>query len=331
MKTKRYFAGIVGCGSVGSEFDKVPGKKPIYTHAGAYYYHPKYQLVAGADIDESKLKSFSKKWNVKNVYKDFKEMLIHESLDILSICTAKEQHYQIVKRAVEKGIKIIFCEKPFTGDVKKAEELIKLCARNKILLAINYTRRYTPGHQEVKKLIDRYALGKIQTVNCLYTKGIINNGSHVINLLQFLFGNIKRVQALSPLTKCQEIKVDYNLDLLLYFPGGFSAFVKSLPARYFSLFEIDIIGTLSRIKVTESGFNIRWYNMIKSKVFPGYRELDTQGQEFKSGMEEAMINALENIVDAYEKNTPLWCTGQDGLETIKVIETAIKAARNYKI
>jgi len=326
----KYKAGIIGCGNIGSMIDKGPGIKPFYTHAGAYYSSPKFQLTAACDIDPVKLKNFGQKWQVKNLYTDFRKMLEKEKLDILSVCTAKEQHYQIVKKLIEKGIKIIFCEKPFTGNVKKAEELVKLCTSNKVLLAINYTRRYTLGHQKVKKIITGGELGKIQTVNCLYTKGVINNGSHVINLLQFLFGKVKRIQALSPLTKNREIKADYDLDLLLYFNRGFYTMIKNLKAEYYSLFEIDILGTKGRIKITESGFDIKWYRVIVSKVFPGYRELDVKGREIKHGMEEAILRALDNIVSAKDKKSTLVSPGRDALVTLKIIDQAIKAAKEYK-
>ena len=72
MKTNKILrAGIVGCGKIGSEFDKDPGRKPVYTHAGAYYYDPRFSLVAGADPDKKKLAAFRRKWGAERVYTDF--------------------------------------------------------------------------------------------------------------------------------------------------------------------------------------------------------------------------------------------------------------------
>ena len=327
MNISKYRTGIVGCGNIGSEFDKVSGRKPIYTHAGAYFYHRKFKLVAAADISKEKLNRFATKWNVKNVYEDFTEMLDHESLDIVSVCTWKESHYEIVKKAIEKGVKMIFCEKPFTGELNKAKRLLDLSNKKNILLAVNYTRRYTECHQKVKELISQGKLGEMQTIICFYTKGFINNGSHVINLLTFFFGEVEWVSSLSSVGRFDE-KEDYDLDIILHFPEELSVYIFSCDAKYYSLFEIDILGSLGRLKIIDSGYDIKWYQINNSPVFEGYSELEKKGTIIKSDMENAMINAIDNIIESFENKTDLICSGQDGLETIKIVDLAIKSAKD---
>jgi len=326
MKILKYRAGIVGCGNIGSRIDKGPGRTPIYTHAGAYSCHPKFQLITAADINKEKLTNFARKWKVKNIYTDFEEMLHNECLDILSICTWKNLHYEIVKKAVMNGVKMIFCEKPFTGNVNEAENLVGLCKKKNVLLAVNYTRRYTKGHQKVKELISDGKLGKIQTVNCLYTKGIINNGSHLMNLFNYFFGKTEWVSSVSLIDRLEK-KEDYDLDINLYFSEGFLVSIFCCDSKYYSIFEIDILGTLGRIRITESGYDIKWYKVKNNPVFKGYKELDKVGTIIKSDMEDAMLNAVDNIIESYEKKQSLLCDGQDALETLKIIDLAISSAK----
>lgn len=323
---KIYKAGIIGCGNIASKFDETPGKKPIYTHAGAYFVNPKTELVSAADSNINNLSEFAEKWKVKNIYNDFETMLEKEDLDIVSVCTPKEFHFDAVKCAAKHGVKVILCEKPFTGSVSEADKLVKYCRDKGAVLAINYTRRYASGHQDVKEIIRNGDLGKIQAVNCFYTKGLFNNGSHIINLLLFFFGTINKVSLIGRLKKCPMMKEDYDGDIALRFRSGFTATLISADARCYSLFEIDIIGTLGRIRITESGFDITHYRIRNSPIFKGYTELEPKGISITSGMKDTMINAVDNIIKAYEGNEPLLCSGLDGLETLKVLENTIKLA-----
>jgi predicted dehydrogenase len=325
-RMKVYKTGIIGCGNIASKFDETPGKKPIYTHAGAYLVNPRTKLMSVADTDKNNLSEFAEKWKVNNIYNDYETMLEEEDIDIVSVCTPKEFHYDAVKCAVRHGVKIILCEKPFTISASEADYLVKYCRNKGVVLAVNYTRRYASGHQDVKEIVRKGELGKIQAINCIYTKGLFNSGSHIINLLLFFFGKINNVSLISRLKKCPMMKKDYDGDIALRFRSGFTAIIISANARYYSLMEIDIIGTLGRIRITESGFDITHYQIRNSSIFKGYTELEPKGISITSGMEDSMINAVDNIIKAYEDNEPLLCSGLDGLETLKILENTIKLA-----
>lgn len=325
-----YKAAIIGCGNIAGKFDKTPGRGPIYTHAGAYLANPKTELISAADKNANHLNYFGKHWNVKSLYSDFKTMLEKEDLDIVSVCTPETMHFEAVRCAAKQGVKAILCEKPFTGSVSEADYLVKYCRKKKVLLAINYTRRYAAGHREVQECIRRGDIGKIQTVNCLYTKGLFNSGSHVINLLAFFFGRINSVSLVSRLKKCPVLKRDYDGDIALRFTEGFTAKMISADARFYSILEIDIIGSLGRIRITESDFKITYYHIRNSPIYSGYKELDPKGFSRGSGMEDSMANAVDNLINAYEEDEPLLCSGLDGLETLKILENTMKLASTSK-
>ena len=93
---KIYRAGIIGCGNIASGYDP-NGAYKITTHAGAYSYIKKTKLVALTDMNKKKLNEAGKKWRIDKLYTNYKEMLEKEKLDILSICTWDDSHYQILK------------------------------------------------------------------------------------------------------------------------------------------------------------------------------------------------------------------------------------------
>jgi len=51
---------------------------------------------------------------------------------------------------------------------------------------------------ELKKLIHEGKFGKIYKGTIWYTKGIIENGSHFVDLFQWLLGEAQEVQVMNP-------------------------------------------------------------------------------------------------------------------------------------
>lgn len=142
-------AGIVGCGRIGSQFDDDPKRKFVATHAGAYSTVDEVELVAACDLDKEKLAKCGQRWQIPSLYQDYREILSRETLDILSICTWNSTHLDIVKEAVSNGVRAIFGEKPIADSLKNADEMIKLCHQNGVILQIDHKRRFDKFHQEM--------------------------------------------------------------------------------------------------------------------------------------------------------------------------------------
>ena len=94
----KYKVGLIGCGRVGSLLEDDPLREKPATHAAAFHRHPKTEIVAGCDIDGSRLKQFGAKWGIpdSSLYADYREMLRREKLDIVSVASWTETHYDIV-------------------------------------------------------------------------------------------------------------------------------------------------------------------------------------------------------------------------------------------
>ena len=201
-----YKAGIIGCGRIGSEFDNDPKRRYVSSHAGAYFRNPQTELTAVADLDRGKLDRCGEKWGIKSLYQDYIEMLEHERLDILSICTWNNTHLEITERAVRNGVKAIFCEKPIANTLDDAYKMVEICKKNGIILQIDHQRRFCEFHQNIKDFIDNGVIGRIQQVSFYYTAGIANTGSHMFDLLRFFFGEVSwwwhlRAQTRQPMKK----------------------------------------------------------------------------------------------------------------------------------
>mgnify|MGYP000668591223 CR=1 FL=1 len=123
---KIYKIGLIGCGRIGTllEKDKLRGKP--CTHAGGFKALSNTKIIAGCDIDHSRLKNFGRHWGVNRLYKNYREMLHQEKLDVVCIATWTNLHASMVIEAARSGVKAIFCE--------KVENFFNLVDKKKIIL-----------------------------------------------------------------------------------------------------------------------------------------------------------------------------------------------------
>ncbi|MGH2351991.1 MAG: Gfo/Idh/MocA family protein [Chloroflexota bacterium] len=112
----RLRAGIVGTARVGSWYDDLLADTPEQipsSHAGCYAAHPRTELVAGSDLDSERLANFGEKWGISALYADYRQMLAHERLDVVSVTTLwGHDHAAILPVVAQSGVRGIFAEKP---------------------------------------------------------------------------------------------------------------------------------------------------------------------------------------------------------------------------
>lgn len=186
------------------------GKMGI-SHCAIVNAHPLLDLVAVCDTSTFVLDVF-KKYSSVNCYTDYKEMLEKEELDSVFISTPTKSHYDIAKLALEKGLHV-FCEKPFSLHVNEGDEITRLAKQKELVNQVGYHNRFIGTFNYFKKLIEAGVLGNVyhflgeaygpvvtrkkggtwrskgsEGGGCLY-----DYASHVINLIEYILGDIARV------------------------------------------------------------------------------------------------------------------------------------------
>ena len=83
----------------------------------------------------------------------------------------------------------ILCEKPISNNYEEAKLFCENCTSSNVSLFTNYFRARTL-HLKLKTLITKRKWEQPFQAEILYTKGLIHNGSHFLDILYFLFGKI---------------------------------------------------------------------------------------------------------------------------------------------
>ena len=127
---------VIGAGHLGKE------------HSRIYSEMPEVSLVGVVDTDKDAGEAVAQRCKTR-YYSSLKEIL--DKVDVASVVVPTKSHYGITKELLNNGIHVLV-EKPMTGTVSEAEDLIKLGRQNSVILQPGYIERFNPALEAIKKL-----------------------------------------------------------------------------------------------------------------------------------------------------------------------------------
>lgn len=153
---KNFNVAVIGCGRISYK-----GIEAIINNKETL------QLVATCDPIEEKaiakkdeyIEKLGKNATV-NIYKDYKEMLEKENVDIVYIATESGYHPEIAINCMNKG-KHVIVEKPMALSIKDADEMIACAKKNNVKLCVSHQNRFNAAIQKLRKEIEANRFGKM--------------------------------------------------------------------------------------------------------------------------------------------------------------------------
>lgn len=311
-KKDKYKAIIVGAGRIAARFDS-PKSERVMTHAHAYLKHRRVELAGFVDINMKAAAEAAKIWG-GNSYDNFDEMFAREQPDIVSICVPDECHYEMLIKTAKHKPKMIICEKPITNNFQDTQKIIALLRKVNIPILINYSRRFDKSMRELKKNLSEEKYGRVLCANGIYTKGIIHNGVHMIDLARYLFGEVKKNLICYSVDDC--VGNDKSVAGFLKFDKCDQFHLAAGDDRSFFIFELDIILEKKRIRLLNSDQYLYWQDVISDPAYPGCKCLSKPLIK-KTSINGALTELINNAVAYLEKNTPLICDIDSAWQTEK--------------
>jgi predicted dehydrogenase len=306
---------IVGCGNIAGGFDSPRRDELPLTHAGAYRRDGRFEIAACIEPDDARRNAFMKDWGVKQGFGHIEEAKAR--FDVVSICSPTASHASDIAAALALRPKLIFCEKPVTQSAQESEAAVRCCEAAQVPLAVNYTRRWDPAVADLREAILEKRWGELRTVTGCYNKGLLNNGSHLLDLLLLLLGPL-RVHAVG--VPVEDFKpADPTVPVWLHTRDAVPVHLACGHADDFALFELQFVFQRAVITMEEGGMAWRERQARASQRFTGYRTLDA-GQRHDGGYEQAMLRSVDNIYGTVTAGKPLASTGESALFAQRLCE-----------
>lgn len=312
----RYRALVIGCGRIGT--DRTPPDGPVTSHAHAYRQHLRTELVALADDDSAVLRAAERTWNVA-VGTDPVAIARRLAPDIVSICTPDETHFTIATRLLEEAApRCLFIEKPMAMTSAEAREIQARATRAGTLICVNHTRRFSPAFGAIRRELAAGNHGPVVLARCVYTKGMLHNGVHAIDLLRWWLGEPLRARGRAVVDGDRN---DPAYDADLWFDNGVRARLDAFDHRVASIFELDLMAERSRIRFWDGGLRWEFSRVVDSSLFRGRQTYEPTNRErsdpvFLEPMAGCLTGAVSDIVTSLDGGPQPRCGAQDGIAAI---------------
>ncbi len=254
----RYTSAVIGCGRTAGLLEADPLRRKPATHMGHYRRSRKIRVVAGADTDSERRDAFRRQWRVKNVYRDYREMLEHERPDIVSLTAYAPERSRMFKHCVEAGVKAIWVEKAIATSLREARSMVRLANKHGVTALVNHPRRWSAKYIQARELIQTGVIGTPEAIVATFSGNLIHTGTHAFDVMRFLFGEVTAVRGDPDCQGSSHEELhgraaleDIGASGTLRFANGAVGTINGRAKRYF-VFEFEVIGSRGAIRTGNS-------------------------------------------------------------------------------
>ncbi len=183
---KIYRAALVGCSRMGAFIDnEVPDSRSAYSHASGYEACERTEMIACSDLRVEAMRQVGLRYGVPDdkQYIDYRDMIERERPDIVSVATQPEQRAAIVVDAVDRGVRAIYGEKAMAASLDEADAMVNAIERNGAIFNLGTNRRWDPGYDAMKDVIDSGRIGRLRSLIVHQTGPHFNGASHSFDVL----------------------------------------------------------------------------------------------------------------------------------------------------
>lgn len=312
----KFSVALIGCGDIGYLFDQNSKAKGALTHFKAFKQSGNFELKAVSDLRAGIRKMIHSRHGIP-VYEDYNRMLREIKPDVVVIASDDESHFRILNDAVKFRPKLVFTEKPLALNYEEVKKAVAKYKKKSILLQVNYTRRFLKEFEEAGQFIKSGEMGKPESAVLYYSRGLIHNASHYIDLIYRYIGETEK-----NLLKISEKKgissSDNTVSFDLFYKNGLEVRFIGLNPTKLTFAEIDITGSKGRVKVNCNN-EIEYYRVKNNKLFSGYYSYELL-KTVKIDYTKALPNAVENIYKSLCGKEQLKSPAENSIKIFKLIK-----------
>lgn len=327
---------IVGCGRIAQRH--------------AQHINNTGKLLAVCDIEKEKAENLAAAYGAR-AYGSLDELLENEpEVQVVAVCSPNGLHASHTVASLNAG-KHVLCEKPMAINPYDCGEMIKAAERANRRLFIVKQNRFNPPVAEIKKIIEQGSLGKIYSfhLSCYWNrrpdyyegswKGtkdldggtLYTQFSHFVDLLYWMFGDVKEVQSFVANYHHQGIIEfeDTGIANLRFYNGTLGTINYTVNA-YSSNMEgsLTIFGEKGTVKIGGQYLNELEYQDIeglKIENLPAGNPPNQYGHY--TGSMSNHDKVYENLLEVLTNQGIIATNGFEGLKTVEIIDKIYSAAK----
>jgi predicted dehydrogenase len=164
---------ILGCGPRGVE------------HAEALARVSGLELAAVVDSAEDRRRALAERYAAR-AYESAEHLIAGADTEIAIVATPPGSRADLVGEVLAMaGLRAVIAEKPLSLDLADAERQVEACRRRDVVLAVSHQSRYASGFRRVKELIQAGALGRVDLLAGVCYGPLLDQGNHLVDTLRW--------------------------------------------------------------------------------------------------------------------------------------------------
>ena len=263
------------------------------SHAQILSAHPAYEWLGVVDPDINARRNATN-WNIPCIEADIKDLDFSPEFAVMAI----PPEYRLEALDKMPDLKAVLVEKPLG---KMGQVFLDRCEQRGIRTYINFWRRGVPQLQDLTDHRLELLVGKPQAVFATYGNGLFNNGSHLIDFIRMILGEIRGVTTISKerldVVGCSgpigDLHACFVLDM-----GDFPIMVAPIDFNLYREVSLDIWGTKGRYALFRETLAEVYYSVRDHRAMERQKEIDANFPSTKMiDVSKAFYNIYSMIAD----------------------------------
>ncbi len=291
-----------------------------------------------AEIKTNRLNAIAEKFNIPERYKDYRELLAKSNVDAVIVATPTALHKEIAIDCLNAK-KELLVEKPIARTFKEATAIVKAAKKNNKKLMVGMNLRFRPDTLLLKSLIQSKEIGDPFYARAVWIRRqsseekwfmrrgdagggvILDLGISLLDLSLWLmdYPNVKTVQTQNFYQSRKTLEdtsisfIRCNNSKLINIETSWA-----LPVEK-DLFQLTVYGSNGSVTSTP----LHLYKKVENQIVDLKPTLsESPSQLFK----KAYLNELKSFVGAVRGLNPVFSSGEQAVERLRVIEAMYKSA-----
>ena len=303
------------------------------------------EIMAICDTDRGRAETARKLYPRALVTDRFAELLDHRGIDAVLIATPVSSHFELARAALRAG-KDVLVEKPLSGTVEEARELVEIAAQNSRIIAVDHTFLFTGAVQKIKEIVDSGELGEILYVDSVRINlGLFQNdvnvlydlAPHDLTIMSYLISEspiavsaLGKSHTVNNIENVAYLHFEFASGLIAHFHLNWLAPVKirrTLIGGTKKMIVYDDMEPSEKVKIYDKGIVMKGGDKESVyKVFVDYRVGDMVAPKLAT-REALAVEADEFIACIASRRRPV-SDGEFGLKITRLLEAAQTSLNN---
>ncbi|MCM3131570.1 Gfo/Idh/MocA family oxidoreductase [Paenibacillus polysaccharolyticus] len=197
------------------------------------------EITAVCDANEQSLQEFAATRPSVKTYRDYKQLLDEQQIDLVYIAVPPKYHYPVVMDALDRRIHV-FCEKPLANSLEEARKMVEAAEQAGVVHAVHFSMPHESAVLKLQEMVKQQAAGDIRKIDLILQfpqwprswqqnewitsrdQGgfILEVGIHWIHMIQNVFGRLRVLNAQVTYPADQPDACEQEVQAVLEVQGG---------------------------------------------------------------------------------------------------------------